>query len=378
MDNVTVSDSTGDLPSSQRRYLDTRRHGKSLRQKTLSHRVRAAAKRYIEENPGEVPCRTHRLHGVDCTYTTRGWYPIGSRIQTTPEELARYQQDRHSRSRLRHHAENDFRRHLLNASLCIGLYPKYQCGRIPWKTVRSRIPAWSIDEDDALALALSNDPLPCDRQPSLQRRVSLEREEAFCDAKTFKGKVCVKPMPNVSDDDAQVAELYRMGLLYDETEQRQSGEDAFTLNDIHHDEPVYSIRPARRRRKSNNKSRSYDGPLPLDLSFADLGNDDDLAPYLVSSKDHTSNTDDDSLQHTSSSRRSSRQTSAPLRVIYELATARPSFDVDTSQPPDLMSDSLSDDYDCFSDSELDGDVPSQREVHDATTSGPWVLLGDDS
>ncbi|KFH45572.1 hypothetical protein ACRE_036340 [Hapsidospora chrysogenum ATCC 11550] len=384
MDNVTVSDSTGDLPSSQRRYLRTRRHGKSLRQRTLSHRVRLTAKRYIEEHPGEAPCRTHRLHGVDCKFTTRGYGPLvpgvqTSGVQTSPEELARYQQDRQHRSRLRHHAEHDFRAHLLNPNGRDFIRQYARGGRIHWKPARSRIPAWSVDEDDALALALSNDPLPCDRQPSLQRRVSLEREEAFCDAKTFKGKVCVKPMPNVSDDDAQVAELYRMGLLYDEAEQRQSAEDAFTLNDIHHDEPVYSVRPARRGRKSNNnKSRGYDGPLPLDLSFSDLGKDDDLAPFLASPESHTSNTNDDSLQHSSSSRRSSRQTSVPLRVIYELATARPSFDVDTSQPPDLMSDSLSDDYDCFSDSELDRDVPSQREVHDATTSGPWVLLGDDS
>jgi hypothetical protein len=70
-------------------------------------------------------------------------------------------------------------------------------------------------------------------------------------------------------------------------------------------------------------------------------------------------------------------------VIYELDGSQPSFDVDTSQPPDLISDEILSDYDCFSDSELDdGDnVPSQREVFDSAatpTSDAWVVLGDDS
>ena len=50
------------------------------------------------------------------------------------------------------------------------------------------------------------------------------------------------------------------------------------------------------------------------------------------------------------------------------------FDVDTSQPPELVLDTISD-YDCCSDMELD-DAPSQREVHDG--SELWVMLGDGS
>merc|ERR1712000_450390 len=124
-------------------------------------------------------------------------------------------------------------------------------------------------------------------------------------------------------------------------------EAAFNLNDIRRDEPVYSIRPAKRSRKA--KHTTFDPSLPLDLSFADLGEDN--AP---------------------------RTETPPLRVIYELATKSPSFDMDTSQPPDLMDD---EEYDCFSDFSLeDESLPSQREIQgpNEANSGPWVLLGDDS
>jgi len=87
--------------------------------------------------------------------------------------------------------------------------------------------------------------------------------------------------------------------------------------------------------------------------------------------------DDAAIQHR---QHRSPRASPPLRVIYELASSRRSFDVDTSQPPDLITDSLSDDYDCFSDGELD-DTPSQREVHEpdsARAADGWVILGDDS
>lgn len=207
--------------------------------------------------------------------------------------------------------------------------------------------------------------LPGDRQPSLQRTPSLEREDAFCDARTYKGKVHTQTMSTMptNNDDAQVAELYRMGLLYDEAD-KQNTDAVFNLNDIRHEEPVYSIRPARRGRKIKT---GFDHTLPLDLSFADLAQDNDLAQYFTTNP-HTSTSSQEDVPP--------RPESAPLRVIYELNTKSPSFDMDTSQPPDLMDD---EDYDCFSDFELDDESPSQREVYSPhETSGPWVLLGDDS
>lgn len=71
-----------------------------------------------------------------------------------------------------------------------------------------------------------------------------------------------------------------------------------------------------------------------------------------------------------------RPIAAPLRVVYELAGSQPTLDVDTSQPPDLVTDLLFD-YDCFSDAELD-DLSSQREVHEAGAADAWVVLSDDT
>jgi hypothetical protein len=171
-------------------------------------------------------------------------------------------------------------------------------------------------------------------------------------------------------EDDQVAELYRMGLLYDDEQVRGEG---FNLDSINHQEPIYSIRTAKPTRKSKrSQSFSFNQPLHLDLSFTDLGGDETIAQLLSSSDDDTSLPD--------SSQSPSQRTFAPLRVIYELDGSQPSFDVDTSQPPDLISDEILSDYDCFSDSELD-DGPRQREVFDGAatpTSDAWVVLGDDS
>lgn len=235
------------------------------------------------------------------------------------------------------------------------------------------------DEAEGRDLARSEMPLPGDRF-RLVRRPTLEREEAFRDASTSRGKVRLgRPAPS-ADDDAQVAELYRMGLLYDEEQDRGDDAAAFDLNSIQHEQPVYSIRPAKRARKFS-KSRGFgaETPLHLDLSFSDLGDDTAIAQFLrPSPHDDVEAAGDEAIQHAP---RHSRQSFPPLRVVYELAGSRPSFDVDTSQPPDLVTDILSD-YDCFSDSELDDtDTPPQREVRvsaDNPHSDPWVMLGDDS
>ena len=212
-------------------------------------------------------------------------------------------------------------------------------------------------------LAHSDVALPSDRV-RLTRRPTLEREEAFRDATTAKGKVRLRPLRPVSDD-AQVAELYRTGLLYDDDKDLT---EPLTLNSIRHEGPLYSIRSAKPRAR---KARGL-GPdrLDLDLSFADLGEDDEIARYLSASSPTKG-----PIQHAAPS---SPHASAPLRVIYELAGSGPSFDVDTSQPPDLVVDDLSD-YDYFTDSDLD--TPSQRELRDPADAAPsdaWVVLGHGS
>ncbi|KAG5921702.1 hypothetical protein E4U42_005735 [Claviceps africana] len=246
-------------------------------------------------------------------------------------------------------------------------------------------------DQEGRELAYSDVPLPSDGH-RLARPPTLERQDAFCDASSSRGRVHVRrllgPGPGYDDDgeevdgkddeDRQLAHLYRMGLLYD-SEQDQGGE-GFNLNSIRHEEPLYSVRPARRARKSTRARRVLDRRLHLDLSFSDLGDDEALAQYLVSlgrAEEAEGDGDGDANASVEDVHKLSRDAVAssqsgpqtPLRVIYELATS----------PPPLVTDLLSD-YDCFSDGELD-DVPLQREVkedEDSTFSDAWVMLGEAS
>lgn len=223
-------------------------------------------------------------------------------------------------------------------------------------------------QDDGRDLAYSDMELPSDRY-RLVRRPTLEREDAFRDPSTAKGKVHIRRRPESGNDDQQVAHLYRLGLLYDNEQDR--GSDSFNLSSIRHEAPLYSIRPAKKHRKAD---KPFERRLHLDLSFSDLGDDEVLAPYLMA----LTRPEADDLKTNQHLSRESAEPQPPLRVIYELANSEPSFDIDTSQPPDLVTDVLSD-YDCFSDGELD-DTPSQREMQenaDGPPSEAWVVLGDD-
>ncbi|KAL2213167.1 hypothetical protein CC79DRAFT_1361987 [Sarocladium strictum] len=225
-------------------------------------------------------------------------------------------------------------------------------------------------EENSTALAKSDVPFPSDHDHTV-RRPSLEREDAFCDANTFKPHG-VRTLG--SGNDAEVADLYRMGLLYDDDETK----DTFNLNTIRREEPAYTIRPAKRARKAGGKSRASNSSrqLNLDLSFADLGDDDAIARYLDASSATTpaeiAAAHEEAIQHVAAQRSSSG--SPPLRVIYELDSLQPSFDVETSQPPGLVDDFLSD-YDCFSDSDFDETPTQEREIReDGATADTWIML----
>ncbi|CAI6097773.1 unnamed protein product [Clonostachys chloroleuca] len=369
MDTLVASSSDPDLLFTERYpFSSARSNHKSLRRRTLNHRVRLAAKRYAAEHPTEQD--VCQAIGLPCSHNQPSYDLVfGS-------ESSQHRRPQGSGGR-RLHLEQSLARHERAVSAAHGLSA----------APRSHHNRKSANlQDDSIALARSSARLPCDRHRSLQRTPSLEREDAFCDASTFRqraiqiGRLPAGPM----DEDTQVAELYRMGLLYDDADKARNDSASFGLNNIHHDAPIYSIRPARRSQK-HGKSKGYgkDEPLNLDLSFADLGKDGDLAQYLSASADST-DAGSWPIQHSAPAHASDQEEAAPLRVVYELETSQPSFDVDTSQPPDLVTDILSE-YDYFSDSELDdtGDVPSQREVYDespaaTSSSGVWVLLGDDS
>lgn len=372
MDIITPDAAFDPAGSHNRRALE-----RSKRRRPLSQRLRLAARQTAEQHPdAEHVCQ--KL-GIPCYYENNGLaHPPTAPV--TGEGRRRTLQDvAHAR---RVHLERDLKyQHGLEAEAARGRS----------RPVRVRNNWTGQAEDEGLELARSSVPLPSDRN-RLQRHPSLGREDAFCDASTFKGRGNVRVQSLGGDEDAQIAELYRMGLLYDDEEGGKTSAAAaaagLTLNTIYHDEPSYSIRPAKRSRKLQRKSQLGGAALDLDLSFADLGDDDDLARYLVSPAETnaSSRRNADTAEEDGDARRHTRKVSAPLRVVYELDhNAQPSFDVDTSQPPDLIVDDSLSDYDCFTDSDVDEDMPSQEvDGHDdgraaaATASGAWVLLGDDS
>lgn len=348
MDLSSISHFTGQLPFEvlDEKHLSSGRvtYKPKTYRRTRSHVVRSTAKRLVQNNPDL--CR--ELNSVWEPSFVRGSEPNSQHGAADAAPSAQ-------RALIEKNLRWEFSWH----------NPAPDRGRV----TRTR-GNWYSDEAEGQDLARSALPLPSDRN-RLVRRPSLEREDAFRDANTTK--TSTRQRPRLSTEDAQVAELYRLGLLYDDEQDRGEG---FNLNTISHDAPLYSIRPARRSRKSKAKGYGLGNPLHLDLSFTDLGDNDAIAQYLMAATAVTSS-DEDSTHHTSEP---STQGYAPLRVIYEVENSTPSFDVDTSQPPDLVSDDFLSDYDYFSDMDLD-DLPSQREVRDSAAtpgSDAWVVLGDDS
>ncbi|EQL00908.1 hypothetical protein OCS_03378 [Ophiocordyceps sinensis CO18] len=347
MDANTAGSHAGGVPLSvmQNRHIP-RRCAVPSRRRSFNHVIRASAKRLAQSQDAQA---RERL-GLPCA-------PADDDSATLARGGA-----------LRPSLETELRRHW-NASRPP---PRLRCRNRP------NVACGQDEEAEGRDLAHSEIPLPCDRF-RLVRRPTLEREDAFRDASTSaRGKVRLRrPLPDA--DDAQIAELYSMGLLYDDADDAVDGQRdsrTLSLNNIRHEQPIYSVRHDRRmRRPSKSKGPGRDRPLQLEFSFSDLGDDSAIAQYLAATPAQALEAEDEAMEQAPGQ---SRQRSyPPLRVIYELAGTRPTFDVDTCQPPDLVTDLMSD-YDCLTDSELD-DTPWQREVHesaDDAASDPWVMLGD--
>ncbi|KAK8092052.1 hypothetical protein PG997_002413 [Apiospora hydei] len=134
--------------------------------------------------------------------------------------------------------------------------PRRSCGR------RYCIGGGIDDQDDHLSLARSNFRLPGDgcRNNNNNVKPRLERQEAFRGPSVGGGFVS---SDDVVENDA---DLYRLGLLYDDgagdEENRGAG---FSLDAIAHDEPLYAVRLSRRKRKGgkNNNTRMYTPGTPL-------------------------------------------------------------------------------------------------------------------
>ncbi|KAF3059866.1 hypothetical protein GL218_04653 [Daldinia childiae] len=243
---------------------------------------------------------------------------------------------------------------------------------------RPSYPAWGFDDEDSRRLAADpNFALPSDCSRSKPR---LERQEAFREPKTqgFYSDV-------VEDD----SDLYKLGLLYDDEHTRGS---YFSLDAIVHDEPVYSIRPAKRARKQR-KEESY---LHLDLSYALLSSDIDVGPFLapevheILTPAEDISVTQDNREDKNDSARSYRD--GTLSVIRELPeSSAPSFEKaapEAADFPDLVFDSegedeeshdwaLLEDVDIMSNADVD---TVAEDIVDATsvTGEAWVVLGDGS
>ncbi|KAK6088075.1 hypothetical protein SCUP234_01141 [Seiridium cupressi] len=156
-------------------------------------------------------------------------------------------------------------------------------------TQRSR--AWVNDSEDGAELARSRIWLPSD---ACRQKPRLERQEAFRVPEiVYKSDV-------VEDD----ADLYRLGLLYDDDHARGSG---FNLNAIVHPDLVYEVRPAKRTRRSTNYTECNRSEYDEDGSLI-------LGQLLASVLEARSTGTDDAPQ-----RHYPTPASTPLHVIHELA-----------------------------------------------------------
>ncbi|KAI1384769.1 uncharacterized protein F4822DRAFT_373006 [Hypoxylon trugodes] len=238
---------------------------------------------------------------------------------------------------------------------------------------RSSGPTW---EDNRQLAADPTVVLPSDRGICTPQ---LKRQEAFREPKYYS---------DIVENDA---DLYKMGLLYDDEHVRGS---YFDLDAIVHSEPVYSIRPAKRAKKQRQDS-SY---LQLEFSFASLGSDSDLQHYLApevieiapSAEDLDVPTLRDTRHRATITAPARSYRDAALSVIHELpeSSAYP-FDTAAPEAPDLISDSEIDDEEVKEEAQ-DWAVLDKTDIFDntdvnvdaidaaSTTDEPWIVLGDGS
>jgi len=162
---------------------------------------------------------------------------------------------------------------------------------------------WDLEASEGRDLALG----------SSRRPPSLERQEAFRDGRTSKKRACLVGADDFGDD----ADLYRLGLLYDDEHERGSG---FTFDAIVRNEPLYrlNVRPIKRGRRAaiSAPSFSHRHGLPLDLSFAAFGDDEAIAQFLISPEESELKYEEDANETSTASAGEVLRPS--MTAIYEL------------------------------------------------------------
>ncbi|KAI0182558.1 hypothetical protein EV127DRAFT_449256 [Xylaria flabelliformis] len=219
---------------------------------------------------------------------------------------------------------------------------------------------WDHDErEDGRRLAF--DPtvaLPGERQRHMPR---LKRQEAFCVPKTW----------DISDTDIVVsdAELYRLGILYDDDGSEHTHGSGFCLDAITHKNPVYSIRQTKRVKKSYYRRLPLgeeNSHLSVELLSTYLGDDAAIARFFAPMGDkeparlHHDNFGGTNQQQTSSTL--SKVSAEPLSIIHELSESSIHSTPAEIDPIDLMSDQ--DEERC------------EELKEDISYSGDWALVSD--
>ncbi|KAI3337213.1 hypothetical protein HD806DRAFT_31162 [Xylariaceae sp. AK1471] len=198
---------------------------------------------------------------------------------------------------------------------------------------------WDPDErEDGRRLA--SDPTVALPGEGYRNTPRLERQEAFHAPKTW----------HVSDTDVVVndAELYRLGILYDDDEEIDHVHGSgFSLDAIVHPAPVYSLRPAKRVKRNHDHRlpslKEEDLRLSVELLSAYLGDDAAIARFFSPVSDeerarlYHGNFNGIDNEHNGLTERVG--SSEPLTVIYELLeSSTHALPPAASDFPDLVSD----------------------------------------
>ncbi|KAK4246892.1 hypothetical protein C7999DRAFT_14992 [Corynascus novoguineensis] len=252
-----------------------------------------------------------------------------------------------------------------------------------------------------------------------RRPPSLERQDAFRDERTAKRRRAESGCRLQKEEDyngdeferereceherAQVAELYRIGLLYDDEHERGEG---FSLDRIIRDEPAYSLRvrptPGRTQRHWAGRDRPAGGDYvslsaAVDLAFSAFGEDETLARWMLSGSSSSSSLSgsmDSDLDRAAGEEearpwREAMRDTPRLTVLYELADDAVSAvsagdsldDISVSELSFVGNGELGDDELVWA--MLDGnDGKTAPEAVNAVVGedegvDPWVVLGHD-
>ncbi|KAK1756506.1 hypothetical protein QBC47DRAFT_401409 [Echria macrotheca] len=244
----------------------------------------------------------------------------------------------------------------------------------------------------------------------LRRPPSLERQDAFWDVRTVKQHTYTSHHSSASyhrglkrtrsfDEDeerklaADDAELYRLGLLYDDEYERGEG---FGLDAIVHAQPLWRLavsRPPTKKGKVGKGTRGrkeFRADLDLALSFAALGEDEALAAFLMApGEDELVPTPAEEKMEVEARTGYSQQRETRLTVVYELEGDVEAEEVeDYTQSPGVAADDCSakegeEDYDwAFLDKvstkeeeDDDNNTETTTANHAVVVEETWIMLG---